>query len=157
MIRVRSVALACVAEVVLTVGIAKLVGTPLTWSALIALPMAAVLLLLLSTPPGVEPTWSAPPESPAAATHLEASTLASRLDDAATDQGRFRSRVQPRIAALALAALRRRPGLRDLSDLADPRAVDALGPRAHALLTDPAATLPDPHTLLEILDRLEEQ
>ena len=115
------------------------------------------LLLLLTTPPGIEPTWTAPPIPPSAAAHLDASTLASRLDDAAVDQGRFRSRVQPRLAALALAKLRGRHGLADLADLTDQRATTALGPDLHRLLTDPAATLPEPPVLQALLNRLEEQ
>ena len=95
--------LAVVAEGALIVLLTKLVGTPVLWSALIGAPIAAVLLLLLTTPPGVEPTWDDPPAPPTAATHLEASTLAGRLQDASTDTGRFRSRIQPRLAALALA------------------------------------------------------
>ncbi|HEY0805342.1 MAG TPA: hypothetical protein VGD84_09765 [Pseudonocardiaceae bacterium] len=157
MIRLRGILPAVAAQAVLTVGLARLIGTPLTWSALIALPMALILMLLLSTPAGVEPTWSAPPLPPSAAAHLDASTLASRLDDAVVDQGRFRSRVQPRLAALALAKLRCRPALADLSDLADRRAVAALGPALHRLLTDPAATLPEPKALQALLNRLEEQ
>jgi hypothetical protein len=157
MIRLRGILPAIGAQAVLTVGLARLIGTPVVWSALIALPMALVLLLLLSTPAGVEPSWSAPPVPPSAAAHLDASTLASRLDDAATDEGRFRSRVQPRLAALALARLRSRPMLADLPDLADRRAMAALGPELHRLLTDPAARLPEPEALLALLSRLEEQ
>jgi len=156
-IRLRGIIPAIAAQAVLTVALARLIGTPVLWSALIALPMALILLLLLTTPTGVEPTWSAPPLPPSAAAHLDASTLASRLDDAAVDQGRFHGRVQPRLAALALAKLRCRPALGDLPDLADPRAVAALGPELHRLLTDPAATLPPPRALQALLDRLEEQ
>jgi hypothetical protein len=157
MIRLRAVLPAVFAWLLLTAGLARLVGTPVVWSALIALPMAAVLLLLLATPPGVEPTWAAPPEPPSAATHLDASTMAGRFEDSSTDQGRFRGRVQPRLAKLALGTLRGRAGLGDLADLSDPRAAAALGPRLHALLTDPTATLPEPRVLLEMLERLEEQ
>jgi hypothetical protein len=156
MIRLRGIIPAIGAEALLTVLLARLIGTPLAWSVLIALPMALVLLLLLSTPAGVEPSWSAPPTTPSAAAHLEASTLASRLDDAVADQGRFRSRVQPRLATLALARLRGRPGLADLPDLRDRRAETALGPDFHRILTDPAASLPQPDTLLAMLNRLEE-
>jgi hypothetical protein len=156
-IRTRTMVFAVIAEIALTVAFSRLVGTPLTWSALIALPIAAVLLLLLASPPGVEPTWAAPPSLPSAAAYLEASTLGSRLEDAFADQGRFRSRIQPRLAALALAALRRRQGLGDLAYLSDPRAADALGPRWHSVLTDPSATLPEPRALLDMLERLEEQ
>lgn len=157
MIRLRGILSAVAAQAVLTAALAKLIGTPVVWSALIALPMAMVLLLLLTTPPGVEPTWSAPPVPPSAAAHLDASTLASRLDDASVDQTRFRGRVQPRLAALALAKLRCRHNLVDLPDLTDPRARTALGPELHRLLTDPAATLPEPPALHALLNRLEEQ
>jgi hypothetical protein len=156
MIRLRGVIPSVAAEALLTVLLARLVGTPVVWSLLIALPMALVLLLLLSTPAGVEPSWSAPPVPPSAAAHLEASTLASRLDDAAADQSRFRGRVQPRLATLALARLRGRPGLGDLPDLHDQRAKAALGPDFHRVLTDPTATLPEPGALLAMLNRLEE-
>ncbi|HEX4722240.1 MAG TPA: hypothetical protein VH333_06980 [Pseudonocardiaceae bacterium] len=157
MIRLRVIILAVATEAVLTAALARLIGTPVLWSALISLPMALVLLLLLTTPPGIEPTWTAPPIPPSAAAHLDASTLASRLDDAAVDQGRFRSRVQPRLAALALAKLRCRHDMADLPDLADPRAKAALGPQLHRLLTDPAATLPEPASLEALLNRLEER
>jgi hypothetical protein len=156
-IRLRAILSAVAAQAVLTAALARLIGTPVLWSALIALPMALLLLLLLTSPLAVEPTWSAPPVPPSAAAHLDASTLASRLDDAAADQGRFRGRVQPRLAALALARLRGRHGLADLPDLTDPRARAALGPELHRLLTDPAATLPEPPALQALLNRLEEQ
>lgn len=157
MTRLRGVVPAVAAEILLTFGLARLVGTPYVWSALLALPIALVLLLLLTTPAGVEPSWSAPPLPPSSAAHLDASTLGSRLDDAVMDQARFRGRVQPRLAALALATLRGRRELADLPDLADPRAVAALGPDLHRLLTNPAATMPDPRALRAMLNRLEEQ
>jgi len=156
-IRPRQLIPAIAAEALLTVGLARLIGTPVLWSALIALPMALVLLLLLATPAGVEPSWTAPPHPPSAAAHLDASTLASRFEDAVVDQGRFRGRIQPRLAALALGKLRCRRELADLSDLDDPRAAAALGPDLHRLLTRPDATMPDPKALRALLDRLEEQ
>jgi hypothetical protein len=156
-IGLRGIASALATWAVLAFVFVKLVGTPVGWSVLIALPLAAVLLLFLSTPTAIEPAWGAPPEPPSAAAHLDASTLANRLEDAAVDPSRFRGRVQPRLAALALATLRRRPGLADLPDLADPRAAAVLGTRWHTLLTDPSATLPEPHVLLAMLAQLEEQ
>jgi hypothetical protein len=157
LIRPRGVVLAVIVEILLAFAINRLVGTPVQWAALIALPLAAVALLVLATPPGVEPAWAPPPEPPAVAAHLDASLLAGRLEDAVHDQSRFRSRVQPRLAALAVSALRRRPGLGDLTDLRDPRAAIELGPRWHAMLTDPAATMPEPAVVLALLERLEEQ
>lgn len=153
----RGLVVAIVAGAALTFVLTKLVGTPVVWSALLALPLAALVYLLLAAPPGIEPAWAPPPEPPAVAAHLEASTLAGRLEDAAGDQGRYRTRVQPRLAAVALTALRRRPGLADLPDLADPRAAAELGPRWHSVLTDPAATLPSPEEVLALLAKLEEQ
>lgn len=153
----RGLVIAIAAEVALTVVLTKVVGTPAVWSVLVALPLAALVYLLLAAPPGIEPAWAPPPEPPAVAGHLEASTLAGRLEDAGNDQGRYRTRVQPRLAAVALSALRRRPGLADLSDLTDPRAAAELGPRWHAALTDPAATLPSPEEVRALLAKLEEQ
>lgn len=157
MIRLKSVLTALAVWALCAWALDRLIGTPLSWSVLLALPIAAVLLLMLSTPPGVEPGWAPPPEPPSAATHLDASTFAGRLADAAGDQSRYLSRVRPRLAAVVLAELRGRPGLSDLTDLADPRALDALGPRWHAVLTDPSATLPQPRELLALLAYLEEK
>src|SRR5882724_9020815 len=67
MIRLRGIIPAIAAEALLTVLLDRLVGTPVAWALLIALPMALVLLLLLSTPAGIEPSWSAPPTPPSAA------------------------------------------------------------------------------------------
>lgn len=157
MIRVRSALTALVVEGLCAWGLVKLVAVPWWWSILLALPIATVLLLLLNTPPGVEPAWAPPPEPPTAASHLDASTFASRLADAANDPGRYQNRVRPRLASLALAELRKRPQLADLPDLADPRAREALGPRWHTLLTDPKAELPEPGVVLALLTYLEEQ
>jgi hypothetical protein len=156
-VRPRNVVLAVVVELLVTYVVNRLFGTPWQWAALIALPLAALTLLAVSTPAGVEPAWGRPPAPPAVAGHLEAGLLASRLADAANDQSRYRSRVQPRLAAIALAALRHRPGLADVADLRDPRAAAELGPHRHALLTDPAATQPEPAALLALLEGLEER
>jgi hypothetical protein len=88
--------------------------------------------------------------------HLDASVLATRLADAAADQSRFRTRIQPRLAKAALARLRHLPGLDNVADLRDPRAAEALGPELHRLLTDPRSALPNPKTLAILLDRLEQ-
>lgn len=157
MIRVRSILAAVVFEALCAWGLVKLVGMPAQWAVLVALPLAALLLLLLTTPPGVEPSWAAPPEAPTVATHLDASTFAGRLEDASTDQGRYQTRVRPRLAALALTELRKRPGLADLADLRDPRAAEALGRQWHTLLTDPIAHQPEPRILLALLAHLEEK
>lgn len=156
MIRGRAVLAALCCEAALGFGLAKLVGTPVTWSALLALPVSGLVLLALCTPRAIEPSWQPLPAGESAVTFLEASTLATRLADAAADQSRFSSRIQPRLARLAIAWLRQRPGTEDLTDLRDPRAAPALGTELHALLTDPSATLPEPRTVARLLARLEE-
>ncbi|HEX3590968.1 MAG TPA: hypothetical protein VHV74_15175 [Pseudonocardiaceae bacterium] len=153
----RAVLPALLAEVLLTYVIHKAVGTPVAWSILVALPVAAFVMLLLTTPPGIEPSWSPPPEPPSVAAHLDASTLTGRLEDAVRDQSRFRTRIQPRLAALALGALKRKPGMGDLTGLDDPRAREALGDTWHTVLTHPSATLPGHDELLALLAYLEEQ
>jgi hypothetical protein len=152
----RAVVSAVLCEAVATATFTRLVGTSVPWSMLIALPIATVLLLLLMSPAAIEPSWAAPPTPRSPAAESQASVLASRLADAYTDQGRFRTRIQPRLAALALGTLRQRRGLADLPGLADRRARDALGADLHRLLTDSTATLPDPATLRAMLDRLME-
>lgn len=153
----RGAVLAVVVTALVTYAVHKVAGLPVQWSVLVALPVGAFVVLLLVTPPGVEPSWAPPPEPPFVVAHLDASTLAGRLEDAATDQSRYRTRVQPRLARIAVTALRRRPGLGDLADLADPRALAALGERWHTALTHPAATLPARTELLALLVFLEEQ
>jgi hypothetical protein len=154
---VRAVISAIVCDGVATTGLDKLAGTSVAWSMLIALPISALVLLWLLSPTAVEPSWSAVPVARTPAAELQASVLASRLDDAFTDQARFRGRIQPRLAALALGTLRQRPELADLTDLSDRRARDALGAALHTLLTDPTAALPEPTTLRRLLDRLMEE
>jgi hypothetical protein len=155
-IGLKAVLLALATEAVLAIGLDVLVGTSVFWSVLISLPVAAFVLVWLSLPGAVEPSWHPLAEPTVTATHLEASTLASRLVDAAADPARFRGRVQPRLATIALARLRQLPDTHDLTDLRDPRAARALGADLHALVTSPTATLPDPARLAALLRELEE-
>ena len=156
MIRLRAVVVALLTEVVFAVGLAFLLGTNVFWSVSVALPVAALVLLGMSLPRSVEPSWHAPPEPVTGPSYLGASTLASRLSDAVTDQHRFRRRIQPRLARLALAQLRRRPGTEDMIDLSDSRALSVLGPELHRLVTDPGSTMPEPKDLTEYLRQLED-
>ncbi|WP_188316497.1 hypothetical protein [Solihabitans fulvus] len=132
-----------------------LLGAPWPWAAVLTAPVGAVVWLTARTPRATEPVWQPLPDPLSTATELQASTLAGRLAEAAEDQSRFRGRVQPRLRALALARLRQLPGNGDLADLADPRAAALLGPELHHLLTNPAARLPGPAGLTDLLNRLE--
>jgi hypothetical protein len=154
-LRLRAVLATLACEVVVAAFAVVLLGFPVFWAVLLGLPIAAVLLLFLSTGTGIDVSWQPLPGSPTPAAHLEAATLAGRLADAARDQGRYRTRIQPRLARLAVQRLRGRPGTADLTDLRDPRAAAVLGPDLHRLLTDPRATLPTPARLADLLDRLE--
>ncbi|MEJ2857169.1 MULTISPECIES: hypothetical protein [unclassified Saccharothrix] len=127
------------------------VGAPLHWAVLVAVPVVALGVLVVRLPRATDVVWAPPPAGPSAATTSHASTLASRFAEAAIDHDRFTLRVQPRLRRLVEARLRQR---HDIPDLADPRAAAALGPELHRLVTDPAATLPEPTRLAELLERL---
>ncbi|GGP59911.1 hypothetical protein [Saccharothrix coeruleofusca] len=126
-------------------------GAPPHWAALVALPAAALALLVGRLPRATDVVWSPPPVEPGGVVHVQASTLATRLAEAAVDPDRFASRVHPRLRRLAQARLRQRHGV---PDLADPRAERLLGPELHRLVTDPRAPLPDPKRLAELLEEL---
>jgi hypothetical protein len=153
--RLGAVVAAVAVEVIVAVACAFLLGFGWIWAVLLALPIAAVVLVWRSTSVGIDPSWQPLPDTPTPAAYLEAATLAERLGDAAVDQGRFVDRVQPRLARLVVARLRRHPATADLVDLTDPRAAELLGPQLHELVTDPRATLPAPAVLAALLDRLE--
>lgn len=129
---------------------------PLVWAIVLSLPVAAVVLLLTLLSGSADANWEAEPGPGAIAVELQASMLAARLSEAAQDQHRFVTRMQPRLARIALASLRRRPETVDVSTVDDPRARAALGPELHRLLTDRTATLPNPRRLATMLARLED-
>ena len=124
------------------------VGAPVGWAVLIALPIAALVLLMARLPRATDIAWSPLPARQSTATSVQAATLASRLDEASRDQDRFATRVQPRLRQLALARLRQNHGITTLDET-------LLGAAAHRLLTDPNVAMPDPRALAEVLDRLE--
>lgn len=133
-----------------------IIGVPLVpWALLIALVVAALAFLGTRLLPPVDPSWQALPAGGSAPIATHASSLGARLADAESDRHRFANRVRPRLQALALGRIRRRPGCEDV-DLADARARELLGADLHRLLTDPAATLPNPARFAELLTRLEE-
>ncbi|HEY3263468.1 MAG TPA: hypothetical protein VGJ95_24880 [Pseudonocardiaceae bacterium] len=131
-----AVAIGTVAVAIMTV----VGGVELEWAALIGLPVVAFALLWLLSPVGAEPVWAPLPDPSARATEHLATSLASRLVEATEYPSRFRTRLQPRLARLALVKLRR-AGIQELSD---PRAPAVLGAELHRLVTDPAAILPGP-------------
>ncbi|MGQ0840797.1 hypothetical protein [Actinokineospora sp.] len=150
----RSLALALVAGVAVA-GFSVWPGDiPLLWGIALGIPAAAVTVLGARMSGPLEPSWAAEPDLPSPATEMQSANLATRFAEAAGDQTRFVSRVQPRLRRLALARLRERHP--DLSDVDDPRARAVLGVELHRLLTSPGAALPSPQRMAELLDRLEE-
>ncbi|MFC0548550.1 hypothetical protein [Kutzneria chonburiensis] len=133
-----------------------IIGVPLMpWALLITVVVAALAFLGTRLLPPVDPSWQPLPAGGSAPIATHASSLGARLADAESDQHRFANRVRPRLRTLALGRIRRHPGYEDV-DLADPRARELLGNDLHRLLTDPAATLPNPVRFAELLTRLEE-
>jgi hypothetical protein len=146
---VRAALLALAVGAVAGFGLVRL-GAPVEWAVVVALPVAALVLLLARLPRATDIAWSPLPAHSSGATSVAASTLASRLDEASRDRDRFTSRVRPRLRALAEARLRQR----GVATLAEGRPL--LGDAAYRLLTDPDATMPNPRALAEVLDRLED-
>lgn len=145
---VRALLLALATGVVAGFALVKL-GAPVGWAVVVALPVAALVLLLARLPRATDIAWSPLPARASSATSGQASTLAGRLEEASRDRDRFLSRVRPRLRALAEARLRQR----GISTLAEGRSL--LGEDAYRLLTHPDAALPHPRALAEVLDRLE--
>ncbi|MFE9743521.1 hypothetical protein ACFYOT_01310 [Saccharothrix saharensis] len=146
----RAVALA----VAVTAGTALVlvrVGAPWLWAVLLALPVGALSLLVARLPRATDVLWAPRPATISTATSAQASTLASRLAEAAVDQDRFAKRIQPRLRRLAEARLRQVHGVPDLHH---PGAREVLGDDLHRLLTDPKAPLPEPARLADLLEKL---
>ena len=138
--------------VVMVAGMTVLGGVEPTWAALLGLPVVALALLWPLTPGGVEPIWAPLPDPSARATEHLATSLASRLAEAHEYPNRFHTRLQPRLARLALVKLRRA----GIDELHDPRAPDVLGADLHRLVTDPNARLPGPAAAAALIATLEE-
>lgn len=121
---------------------------PLFWSVCLGTAAGAVALLSARYAGPIDPLWRPAPDPPSSATDLQAANLAGRLAEAAADQIRFVTRVQPRLRALAAAAVRER-------GLSDAEAATFLGPDLSYLISSPQAELPSPHRVAELLARLE--
>jgi hypothetical protein len=143
-----AVAIGAVIVVVMTV----VGGVSLVWSALIGVPVVAFSLLWLLAPGGAEPIWAPLPDPSSRATEHLATSLASRLAESVEYPSRFRTRLQPRLARLALVKLRRA----GLDELHDPRAPGVLGADLHRLVTDPTASLPASAQAAALFATLEE-
>ncbi|MFI9011923.1 hypothetical protein ACIGNX_32265 [Actinosynnema sp. NPDC053489] len=146
----RAVALA-VAVAAGTALVLVRVGAPWPWAVLLGLPVGGLAMLVARLPRATDVLWAPRPATISTATSAQASTLASRLAEAAVDQDRFVNRVQPRLRRLAEARLRQAHGIPDLHD---PAARAVLGDELHRLLTDPRAPLPEPRRLAELLEEL---
>lgn len=146
------------APVALVVGLTSVFGMSFfggvapEWSALFGVPVTLFAFMVLLSPTGVEPLWAPLPDPTTRATEHLAASLASRLSEAADTPSRYRTRLQPRLARLALARLRRA----GIDELYDPRAPAVLGEDLYRLVTDPDVTLPDPRTAAAMFARLEE-
>ncbi len=127
-------------------------GVATVWSALFGVPVTVFVLMVLMSPAGVEPVWAPLPDPGSKATEHLAASLSSRLTEAYDTPTRYRTRLQPRLARLAAARLRRA----GIDELFDPRAPDVLGKDLYRLVTDPHATMPDPKTAAALFAKLEE-
>jgi hypothetical protein len=157
MTMLRSVLMAAVMGILVIAIAIVLAAIPAGWSILLGLVAAALTLVAAQLSGNIDPNWAPLPEARQAASVLQASTLAARLAEASTDDYRYHTRVQPRLRKLAIGALRQRPGMHDLIDLADPRVRTALGPELHELLVNRKGVLPTPRRLADLLAKLEER
>ncbi|MFC0114469.1 hypothetical protein [Kibdelosporangium aridum] len=148
----NAVLIAIVIGAVIAVLAGWLMAMPVFWSIVVALPISAVTVMALVALGVAAPSWQSLPIPDETLTMHQASSLSSRLAEAAKDPGRFRTRIQPRLRRLAADTLRRK-GV----SLGDDRARDVLGDELHALITKRDAQLPSPDRLAELLGRLEEK
>ncbi|TWP48671.1 hypothetical protein FKR81_27505 [Lentzea tibetensis] len=72
------------------------------WATALAVPPAALALLASYLPRATDVVWQPPPDPPSAIASVQASTLATRLAQAADDEVRFRERIQPRLRKLGI-------------------------------------------------------
>lgn len=140
------------AGVLTTVLTSWLMVMPVFWAVMVAIPVAAVTGLATLAAGVAAPQWVTSPAPDESLTTNQASALSSRFAESATDPGRFRNRLQPRLRKLAADTLRHR-GI----SLEDNRAEHVLGAELYALITDRDARLPSPRRLGELLARLEEK
>jgi hypothetical protein len=95
--------LALVVGVVLGVAIWWLGASP-AWAAALAVPPTAFGVLVTRLPKATDIVWSAGPPAPGSISTAHASTLASRLAEAAEHPRRYEERFQARLARLGIDA-----------------------------------------------------
>ena len=90
-------------------------GASPPWAVALAVPLTAFGLLVGRVPRATDVVWSAEPPPPGSISTAQASTLASRLAEAAEDPRRYRERFRTRLARLGIEA----DELPDPEDLAE--------------------------------------
>lgn len=96
-------ALALGAGVVVGVVIWLLGASP-EWAAVLAVPPTAFGVLVSRVPRATDIVWSSAPPPPGSISTAHASTLASRLAEAAEDPRRYQERFRARFARLGIEA-----------------------------------------------------
>lgn len=90
-------------------------GASPPWAAVLAVPLTAFALLVGRVPRATDVVWSAEPPAASTISTAQASTLASRLAEAAEDPRRYQERFRARFARLGIDAAE----LPDPKDLAE--------------------------------------
>ncbi|MFI6101108.1 hypothetical protein ACIA8G_36655 [Lentzea sp. NPDC051213] len=109
-------------KTVLALGIGVVIGvtvwwlgaSPL-WATALAVPPAAFAVLIARMPRATDVVWAADPPLPGSISTAHASTLASRLAEAAEDPKRYDARFRARFERLGIDAA----GLADPKELAE--------------------------------------
>lgn len=106
--------LALVVGVVVGVVIWWLGASPL-WATALAVPPTAFGVLITRLPRATDIVWTAEPPPPGTISSAHASTLASRLAEAAQDDRRYQERFRARLARLGIEAAEL-PGPEELAE-----------------------------------------
>ena len=107
---------------VLALGIGVLIGVTVwwlgadpLWATALAVPPAAFAVLVTRLPRSTDVVWSGDPPPPGSISSGHASTLASRLAEAAENQKRYDERFRARLAKLGIEA-ERMPDPKELAE-----------------------------------------
>ncbi|MEU3645607.1 hypothetical protein AB0E59_19655 [Lentzea sp. NPDC034063] len=95
--------LALVVGVIIGVVIWWLGASP-AWAAALAVPPTAFGVLVTRLPRATDIVWSSAPPPPGSISSAHASTLASRLEEAAAEPRRYQERFRARFARLGIEA-----------------------------------------------------
>ncbi|HEX7308452.1 hypothetical protein [Lentzea sp.] len=90
-------------------------GASPAWAAALAVPPTAFALLVSRLPRATDIVWSADPPPPGSISSAHASTLASRLQEAAENPRRYQERFRARLARLGIDAAEM-PDPKDLAE-----------------------------------------